>query len=119
MESSHEIEDCNEDDFDEDYGLLTPEQIVVVRVYGDDEDDQVLNELRPRYIIEYDPNQDFIRRIEVCLHLPCFDDELMAGTAGLSKLKSWISRTSVLHGISSHFRGTQVSGRTTERKRCF
>ncbi|KAG8990563.1 hypothetical protein FRB90_001720 [Tulasnella sp. 427] len=52
-------------EFDDDYGLLTPEQLVVVRVYGDDGDDQILNELRPRYIIEYDPNQDFIRRIEV------------------------------------------------------
>ncbi|KAG8988315.1 hypothetical protein FRB90_002833 [Tulasnella sp. 427] len=52
-------------EFDDDYGLLTPEQLVVVRVYGDDADDQILNELRPRYIIEYDPNQDFIRRIEV------------------------------------------------------
>ncbi|KAG8927958.1 hypothetical protein FRC01_006670 [Tulasnella sp. 417] len=51
--------------FDDDYGLLTPEQIVAVRVYGDDSDDQILHEIRPRYIIVYDPNQDFIRRIEV------------------------------------------------------
>ncbi|KAG8881170.1 hypothetical protein FRB98_004521 [Tulasnella sp. 332] len=52
-------------EFDDHYGLLTPEQVVVVRSYGDDGDDQVLSELRPRFIIMFDPNQDFIRRIEV------------------------------------------------------
>ncbi|KAG8933581.1 hypothetical protein FRC02_011596 [Tulasnella sp. 418] len=51
---------------DDDYfGLLEPEQVVVVRTYGDDGDDQILSELRPRYIVMYDPNQDFVRRIEV------------------------------------------------------
>lgn len=52
-------------EFDDHYGLLTPEQVVVVRSYGDDGDDQVLGELRPRFIIMFDPNQDFVRRIEV------------------------------------------------------
>ncbi|KAG8893575.1 hypothetical protein FRC00_010334 [Tulasnella sp. 408] len=64
-----EVEQLREDEldagFDDDYGLLTPEQIVAVRVYGDDGDDQILHEIRPRYIVVYDPNQDFIRRIEV------------------------------------------------------
>lgn len=66
---SLEAEQLREDElgagFDDDYGLLTPEQIVAVRVYGDDGDDQILHEIRPRYIVVYDPNQDFIRRIEV------------------------------------------------------
>lgn len=52
-------------DFDDHYGLLTPEEVVVVRTYGDDGDDQVLSEIRPRFIIMFDPNQDFVRRIEV------------------------------------------------------
>lgn len=52
------------------YGLLAPEETILVRVYSDDTDDQVLAEIRPRYIIMYEPNQDFIRRIEVsCLQL--------------------------------------------------
>ncbi|KIO31852.1 hypothetical protein M407DRAFT_217107 [Tulasnella calospora MUT 4182] len=67
--SSLEVEELQEGGlgagFDDDYGLLTPEQIVAVRVYGDDGDDGILQEMRPRYIIVYDPNQDFIRRIEV------------------------------------------------------
>ncbi|KAI5115404.1 hypothetical protein M0805_005239 [Coniferiporia weirii] len=56
--------DENDDDFDSDYGLLTPEQTVLFRVYSDDTDDQVLDEIKPRFIIMYEPIQDFIRRIE-------------------------------------------------------
>jgi hypothetical protein len=47
------------------YGLVAPEEMVIIRAYGDDGDDQLLNELRPRFIVMYDPNQDFVRRIEV------------------------------------------------------
>jgi DNA excision repair protein ERCC-4 len=51
--------------FDEYYGIVPPEQLILVRPYGDDGDDQVLAELRPRWIIMFDPSLDFIRRIEV------------------------------------------------------
>jgi DNA excision repair protein ERCC-4 len=51
--------------FDTNYGLRPPEQTVIIRAYSDDTDDQVLAEIRPRYIVMYEPNQDFIRRIEV------------------------------------------------------
>lgn len=47
------------------YGILQPEQLVVVRPYSDDSDDVLLSELRPRWVIMYDPNQDFLRRVEV------------------------------------------------------
>jgi DNA excision repair protein ERCC-4 len=47
------------------YGLLVPAQTVIVRAYGDDADDRMLAELQPRFIVMYEPNQDFIRRIEV------------------------------------------------------
>lgn len=52
-------------EFDTNYGLLPPEKTVIIRAYSDDTDDQVLSEIRPRYIILYEPNQAFIRRIEV------------------------------------------------------
>ncbi|KAH9846206.1 hypothetical protein C2E23DRAFT_853988 [Lenzites betulinus] len=54
-----------DDDFDAHYGLLAPEQTVLVRAYADDTDDQVLQEVKPRFIIMYEPNLEFIRRIEV------------------------------------------------------
>ncbi|CAE6448788.1 unnamed protein product [Rhizoctonia solani] len=50
---------------DDDYGLLEDEHVVLVRTYGDDGDDQLLSEIRPRYIVMMEPNLDFIRRVEV------------------------------------------------------
>ncbi|KAG3229987.1 hypothetical protein P692DRAFT_201761852 [Suillus brevipes Sb2] len=52
-------------DFDTHYGLLAPSQTVVVRAYTDDTDDQILAELQPRFIVMFEPNLDFVRRIEV------------------------------------------------------
>ena len=54
-------------DIDTDYGLLEPEQIITFRAYSDDGDDQLLEDLSPRFIIMYEPNLEFIRRIEVSL----------------------------------------------------
>ncbi|KAG9087354.1 hypothetical protein FS749_002971, partial [Ceratobasidium sp. UAMH 11750] len=50
---------------EEEYGLLEDEQVVLVRTYGDDGGDQLLAEVRPRYIVMMEPNMDFVRRIEV------------------------------------------------------
>lgn len=52
-------------DYDVHYGLLVPSQTVVVRAYTDDTDDQILEELQPRFIVMFEPNLDFVRRIEV------------------------------------------------------
>lgn len=54
-----------EDEFDAHYGLLAPEQTVIIRAYSDDSDDQVLSEIQPKFIIMFEPNQDFVRRVEV------------------------------------------------------
>ena len=56
-----------DEDFDVHYGLLTLPQTVVVHPYSDDSDDQVLQEIKPRFIVMYEPNLKFIRCIEVCL----------------------------------------------------
>ncbi|GJE89027.1 DNA repair protein [Phanerochaete sordida] len=52
-------------DFDTEYGMLAPEQTVIVRAYSDDSDDTVLSEIQPRYVIMYEPNLEFTRRLEV------------------------------------------------------
>ena len=54
-----------EDQFDAHYGLLAPAQTVLVRAYTDDSDDQILSEIQPRFIVMFEPNMEFIRRIEV------------------------------------------------------
>ena len=51
--------------FDDNFGLLPMDSVVVVRPYRGEDDDEVLQELRPRYIIMYDAEQTFTRRIEV------------------------------------------------------
>jgi DNA excision repair protein ERCC-4 len=52
-------------EFDSNYGLLAPQQTVLVRPYSDDTDDRMLAEIQPRFIVMYEPNMEFIRRIEV------------------------------------------------------
>ncbi|KAI0916475.1 hypothetical protein AcV5_002963 [Taiwanofungus camphoratus] len=52
-------------DFDAHYGLLAPQQTILVRPYSDDADDWMLQELQPRFIVMFEPNLEFIRRIEV------------------------------------------------------
>ena len=54
-------------EFDTHYGLVAPSQTVLVRAYSDDTDEQMLSEIQPRYIIMYETNLDFVRRIEVTL----------------------------------------------------
>ncbi|KAH9487436.1 DNA repair protein rad16 [Psilocybe cubensis] len=54
-----------ENDFDTNYGLLAPEQTVLVRAYSDDTDDRILQEIRPKFIVMVEPDMDFVRRIEV------------------------------------------------------
>ncbi|KAI0794969.1 hypothetical protein C8Q75DRAFT_748299 [Abortiporus biennis] len=52
-------------DFDAFYGLLPAEQTVLIRAYSDDTDELMLAEVQPRYIIMFEPNLDFVRRVEV------------------------------------------------------
>lgn len=54
-----------EDDEEQFYGLVAPEQVIIIRAYSDDADDQLLAEVKPRFIIMFEPNQEFIRRVEV------------------------------------------------------
>ena len=50
----------------EDYfELYDPDDILVIHPYDGDQDDQLLEEVRPKYIIMYEPSADFIRRVEV------------------------------------------------------
>jgi DNA excision repair protein ERCC-4 len=64
-----EIDLNSQNHFDDTYGIIDPGHSVVVRTYSDDSDDQLLSEIQPRYIIMFEPNLDFIRRIEVSCFL--------------------------------------------------
>ncbi|WVQ62983.1 uncharacterized protein L199_001132 [Kwoniella botswanensis] len=53
------------ENFEDEYGLLAPEDTVIIRPYGGEDDDILLQELRPRFVVMYEPNLAFIRRLEV------------------------------------------------------
>lgn len=53
------------EDWDAEYGLLAAEDSIIIRPYGGEDDDILLQELRPRFVVMYEPNLPFIRRLEV------------------------------------------------------
>jgi len=53
-----------EDEFDVHYGLL-PLETVLIRAYSDNSDGRVLAEIEPKFIVMFESNVEFIRRIEV------------------------------------------------------
>ena len=52
----------NMDDY---YQLYDMQDLVVVQAYDGDVDEHILDEVRPKYIIMYEPDASFIRRVEV------------------------------------------------------
>lgn len=53
------------DDMDEYYELYEMNDVIVVHPYDGDMDDHLLEEIKPRYVVMYEPDAAFIRRIEV------------------------------------------------------
>lgn len=53
------------EDMDDFYQLYDMQDLVAIHAYDGDQDEHVLEEVKPRYIIMYEPDASFIRRIEV------------------------------------------------------
>ena len=53
------------DDMEEYFELYQMDDLVVIHPYDGDMDEHVLEEVRPRYVIMYEPDAGFIRRVEV------------------------------------------------------
>lgn len=53
------------ENMEESFGLLEMKDLVVIHPYDGDQDDHVLEEVKPRYIVMYEPDPAFIRRVEV------------------------------------------------------
>ncbi|KAL6857962.1 DNA repair protein RAD16 [Amphichorda felina] len=53
------------DDMDDFFQLYEMQDLVVIHPYDGDQDEHVLEEVKPRYIIMYEPDASFIRRVEV------------------------------------------------------
>jgi DNA excision repair protein ERCC-4 len=53
------------EDMDDYYQLYDMQDLVVIHAYDGDQDEHVLEEVKPRYIVMYEPDASFIRRVEV------------------------------------------------------
>lgn len=53
------------EDMEDFFQLYEMQDLVVVHAYDGDQDEHVLEEVKPRYIIMYEPDASFIRRVEV------------------------------------------------------
>lgn len=53
------------DNMDDYYELYDMKDLVLIHPYDGDMDDHLLEEIKPRYIIMYEPDASFIRRVEV------------------------------------------------------
>ncbi|XXH05882.1 hypothetical protein Hte_012323 [Hypoxylon texense] len=53
------------EDMEDYFELYEMQDLVVIHAYDGDQDEHVLEEIKPRYIIMYEPDASFIRRIEV------------------------------------------------------
>jgi DNA excision repair protein ERCC-4 len=53
------------DDMDDYFQLYDMQDLVVIHTYDGDLDEHVLEEVKPRYIIMYEPDTSFVRRVEV------------------------------------------------------
>ncbi|KAF9930842.1 hypothetical protein FBU30_011209 [Linnemannia zychae] len=59
-------EDLEEiDDFTDYFGLIEPSNMILVHSYSGESDSLLLENIRPRFIIMYDPDPTFVRCIEV------------------------------------------------------
>ena len=53
------------DDMEDYYQLYDTQDLVVIHAYDGDMDEHVIEEVKPRYIVMYEPDTSFVRRVEV------------------------------------------------------
>jgi DNA excision repair protein ERCC-4 len=53
------------EDMEDYYQMYEMQDLVVIQAYDGDQDEHILEEVKPRYVIMYEPDASFIRRVEV------------------------------------------------------
>lgn len=53
------------EDMDDYYQMYEMQDLVVIHAYDGDQDEHILEEIKPKYIVMYEPDAAFIRRVEV------------------------------------------------------
>jgi hypothetical protein len=101
-----------EDNADDYFELYDNENAVVILPYDGDMDDRVLEEMRPRFVVMYEPNPSFIRRVEV------YPTRRLIFDTGLSSFPSLPSFESIFPVLRQLGRRTEISFGGKERERC-
>lgn len=65
LEATRESQKNTTEDLQDIFEVFEPEDSVIFHPYDGDMDDQLLEEIQPRYVVMYDPDAAFVRRIEV------------------------------------------------------
>ncbi|TFB03403.1 DNA repair protein rad16 [Trichoderma ghanense] len=65
LQQKDDIADDPLENMEDYYQLYEMQDLVIVHAYDGDQDEHVLEEVKPRYIIMYEPDASFIRRVEV------------------------------------------------------
>ena len=61
----YEVTVDNLDDMEDHFELYEMDDLVIIHPYEGDMDEHILEEVKPRYVIMYEPDAAFIRRVEV------------------------------------------------------
>ena len=113
-------DDFDEAAFESHFGLIPAEDLVIIRPYSGEEDETTLQDIRPRFIVMYDPDPAFIRRVEVSVSVltTLFAPHLTEGSLGVSEYESRLRCACLLYDLSRFGRGTEIPERSEEGKRC-
>ena len=114
----HVSEAFDEIAFNEYFGLLSNETLVIIRPYNGDDDDRVLEEVRPKYVVMYDPDPSFVRRIEVRFSFVVVWDRTDVGVTDFSSSASGIVDEGIFPHVQRFDRRTTLSQFDSKREGC-
>ena len=65
--SSYYNDEFDAEAFAQYFDVISPDSLVIIRPYSNDDDDRLLETIKPKFIVMYQPDIGFIRRVEVLL----------------------------------------------------
>ncbi|CAG8531507.1 8007_t:CDS:10 [Paraglomus occultum] len=63
--SSYYNDEFDAEAFAQYFDVISPDSLVIIRPYSNDDDDRLLETVKPKFIVMYQPDIGFIRRVEV------------------------------------------------------
>ncbi|CAG8504551.1 10589_t:CDS:10 [Paraglomus brasilianum] len=63
--SSYYNDEFDAEAFAQYFDVISPDSLVIIRPYSNDDDDRLLETVKPKFIVMYQPDIGFVRRVEV------------------------------------------------------